>query len=52
MARVGDWLFNHIKDGTVLIIYVVRDERGYVMRTFDLTSHIPVDFDGLYLVAP
>ena len=55
-ARVRDRLFNQlcnqIEDGAILMIHEARNEQGYAIRTVGPTSHIPVDFDGLYLVAP
>lgn len=55
-ARVRDRLFDQIsrqiEDGAVLMIYEARNEQGYIIRTIGDTSHVSVDFDGLYLVAP
>lgn len=55
-ARVRDKLFDQLSSqlegGAVLMIYEARNEQGFAIRTLGRTSHMMVDFDGLYLVSP
>ncbi|MFN5927110.1 MAG: type I-E CRISPR-associated endoribonuclease Cas2e [Roseiflexaceae bacterium] len=54
-ARVREKLFaqisKQIEDGAFIMIYEARNEQGFSIRTVGHTKFMPIDFDGLYLVA-
>lgn len=54
-ARVRDELWTviaaSISDGAAVLIHPAANEQGYALRTAGERRRIPVDFDGLTLVA-
>jgi CRISPR-associated protein Cas2 len=54
-ARVRDELWKvvsaSIKDGAAVLVHPEANEQGYALRTAGERRRIPVDFDGLTLVA-
>ncbi|WP_225848246.1 type I-E CRISPR-associated endoribonuclease Cas2e [Streptomyces sp. HPF1205] len=54
-ARVRDELWTviaaSVSDGAAVLIHPAANEQGYALRTAGERRRIPVDFDGLTLVA-